>query len=230
MSDPARLESAWLFSLPMIRALSPGERRKRRLRGGSVLLLLHTSNPLPLLGRQVVPTKAHPTAARRTARFVPHSRSQVIPPGSSAGLGGGGERAEELRQSRAAAAVAAAGKPVTSKQGSSGLPESGRGSGSGSAGFCLGPASPFHSACGRGRLLPVTKNRRRGGRERDGGEGGAGGSTGGEGTPPRRPGKLHGRKRAHRHWVPRTGQGAVPGSKRETWIKAGAWHYLFLEC
>lgn len=106
----------------------------------------------------------------------------------------------------------------------------GRGSGSGSAGFCLGPASPFHSARGRGRLLPVTKNRRRGRRERDGGEGGAGGSTGGERTPPRRPGKLHGWKRAHRHWVPRTGQGAVPGSKRETRIKAGAWHYLFLEC
>lgn len=106
----------------------------------------------------------------------------------------------------------------------------GWGSGSGSAGFCLGPTSPFHSARGRWRLLPVTKNRRRGGGERDGGEGGAGGSTGGEGTPPRRRGKLYGWKRAHRHWVSRTGQGTVPGSKRETRTKAGAWHYLFLEC
>lgn len=129
----------------MIRVLNPGERRRKgRIRGGSVLLLLHTPNPLPLLGWRVVPTKAHPTAARWTAHFVPHSRSQVIPPGPSVGLGGE-ERAEEPRQPRGAAAAAAAGKPVTSTQGGSGLPGSGRAGDPGAAppGFASDPPHPF---------------------------------------------------------------------------------------
>lgn len=105
----------------------------------------------------------------------------------------------------------------------------GEGSGSGSAGFCFGLASPLRSARGSWRRLPVTKNRRRGGGERDGGE-----EEHTEARPD--PGLRRAALGNPMGGTRSPGGGSRATSEGSDWkresgaLRGGDWRYLLLEC